>query len=504
MKLNAINSINNYASKKIQTKEITKLNNNFVSNSISKNSLQETLGRSQVSFKGTGKLTQKGFEYEQKSAISHAGEDLKYNAYNGELEYWEHNPNGEERRYIHIIPSERTRIVVDYNDGYTTRTTQSPKGQIIETKDELGRQIYLELTNTQQQKKIVETDYDRKRRVITLSAPELKEKVQVFDLNTGESVTKGPLVEDRIEVEDGVFETTNIVTGEVYKRETFTNRGRNIKITDYSRETGIITKETLVEKGGTTVTTFNEKGVKQRTINTDKKGTKIIYTFGEDGIHETSRIEKQYDSEGKLAKQTTYQPNTDIIQNIIELGKNSKEKTIHYYNTFPNVRSYSEIKVGDRVTKCTYYYDNGIKPKRVLTYFDNGGYVEELFEDSGKKPLSQAMYFDSNGTMKKVEKYDTTTGKMYESREIHPNMHGWYIIKNFDDYTGKLTKKDTVTSKDVVMERVFYHENGQVPRKVIKFNKDRSYSVTCYDEGFKVLSTKEYNADKTPRIKSDN
>ena len=78
------------------------------------------------------------------------------------------------------------------------------------------------------------------------------------------------------------------------------------------------------------------------------------------------------------------------------------------------------------------------------------------------------------------------------------------IRKNFDDYTGKLTKKDTVTNKDVVMERVFYHENGQVPRKVIKFNKDRSYSVTCYDEAFKVLSAKEYTADKTPRIKGDN
>ena len=502
MKLTAINFISNTQNASLNKNPKTAKNNySQATNSIASNTLQEAIGRSQVSFKGVGKLTDKGFEYEQKYPFSSSGEDLKYDFSTGELKYNEYYSNGDLKKTVHFIHEEKTSIVTEYNEDHTTtKTITAPQGVLIEIKDEQERQTYYE-QKTSKGTKIVETDYDRKRKVFTVSTPNTKPKIKVIDLNTGESVTKGPLVEDVFDVKEGILETRNIVTGEVYKREERLNKGKYIKITDFSRETGIKTRETEIQQGETTITDFNKKGLKQRRIITNKKGNvKTIIKYGEDGIHEVSKVQNEYNSDRKISRQTVYQPNHDTIQMVIDFAQNGQDKTYHYYSSIPNIKMYSDTMIEDNLVKRVEYYDDGKTPKKVYLYDLNGSHIEEYYKESGKKPLTEVHYFDSEDMLCKVERYDTQTGKDEETRELHPSLNGHYIVKTFDIYSGKLQRKDIVTHKDVLMERVYFHENGQVPRKIVKFNQDRSYSVTTYDEAFKIIDTKEYNADRTPKL----
>ena len=499
MKIRAINylttrnQLKNASINKVQTNAIA-INQTQLQN----NTIQEAIGRSLITpFKGNGQITQDGFLYTQDNVFGSLNDKIYYNKKTGEFTFEKVLPNGIVKESVKFIPQNNTTITfsLDDNDN-TTQTIKSNEGTKTLVKDYLGRPIFFEIKNTKGQTKTIETDYDRNRRVTQLSADNLPTKTFVIDLTTGKQVTSGPLVEDRIEVEDGIFETKNIVTGAIYKREIYTNKGRTIRIIDFSRKTGIKTKESFIDKGETEVTYFDNKGVRNKAIYTDKKGRKTFITYAQDGIYETAKVEKEYNKDKTLARKTVYTPNTDIIENITEYNPSKRETTKYYFESHPNVCKYSETRVDGNLKSTTNYFEDGKSPKKVTIFESNGAYCEEFYEKKARYPKAKVMHYDSNHELYKKEEFDTVTGKIYESWEKHPNIDNLSILKMFDP-NGTLEVKDVITNNEILMERTYYFEDGLTPNKIIKYNQDRSYKVIEYNRAFKLVSELDYKADGT-------
>ena len=496
MNISAINNLSSINTS-LKLKNLQKTSNSLTqsSYSIAKNTLQEAIGRSMVlPFKGNGQITQDGFLYTQENMLGSLNDRITYNKKTGEFIFEKTLPNGIVKESVKFNPQNGTTISYKLNDNdTTTQTIKTPKDTRTLIKDEQGRRIYFEIENPKGQRKTVETDYDRNREVTQLSAPNIPTKTTVKDLSTGRYVVSGPLVEDRIEVEDGIFETKNIVTGALYKRETYTNKGRTIQITDFSRETGIKTKETIIDKGETDITYFDKNGVRNKNVYTNKKGVKTYTIYAEDGIYETSKVEKTFDKNGKLLRKVTYTPNTDLIENIVEVNNANKSTTTYYFESYPNVCKYSETKVNDVLVKSINYYEDGKKPKKITKYDTNGSYIEELYDKKGHFPKAKTLYYDTNHELYKREEFDTQTGKIFESWEKHPNIDNLSILKMFD-YNGILEKKDIIQNERILSERTYYYDDGITPRKIIKYNPDRSYKELEYSRAFKLMSENEYTA----------
>ena len=499
MKIRAIN----YLTSKNQLKNasINKVQTNAIAinqTQLQNNTIQEAIGRSLITpFKGNGQITQDGFLYTQENVLGSLNDRITYNKKTGEFIFEKTLPNGIVKESVRFNPQKGTTSTfsLDDNDS-TTQTIKTPKDTRTLVKDDQGRRIYFEIVNAKGQRKTVETDYDRKREVTQLSAPNLQTKTTVRDLTTGKYVTEGPLVEDRIEIEDGVFETKNIVTGALYKREIYTNKGKTIEITDFSRKTGIITRKAFIDKGETETTYFDEKGVRNKSIYTDRKGAKTYTTYAEDGIFETSKVEKTYNKKGKLIKKATYTPNTDLIENVVEYNRDKNEITTYYYDTHPNECKYSETKVNGVLVKSTDYYEGGKNPKKITKFESNGAYCEELYSKKGRYPKLKTLYYDSSHELYKKEEFDPQTGKIASSWEKHPNIDNLSILRLFDP-TGKLEIKDVMKDDKILVERVYYFEDGITPNRIIKYNQDRSYKVIEYNRAFKLVSELDYKADGT-------
>lgn len=499
MKITAINYLaNNKQLKNKTTNSIQKQTASLSQTQLQNNSIQEVIGRSLITpFKGNGQITQDGFLYTQDNIFGSSNDKIFYNKKTGEFTFEKVLPNGVVKESVRFIPKDNTTITfsLDDNDN-ATQTIKSDKGLKTIVKDYLGRQIYLEIRNAKGETKKVETDYDRNRSVTQLSLGEKPIKTTVVDLTTGKNVTSGPLVEDRIEVDEGIFETKNIITGVVYRREIYTNKGKTVRIIDFSRKTGIKNKECFIDKGETEITYFDDKGVRSKSVYTDRKGRKTFITYAQDGIYETSKIEKEYNKDKTIARKILYIPNTDIIENITEFDPSKRETTKYYFESHPNICKYSETRVDGSLRRTTTYFEDGKSPKKTTIYESNGACCEEFYEKKARYPKAKVMHYDSNHELYKKEEFDTVTGKIYKSWEKHPNMNNLTILKMFDN-NGTLEIKDVIADDKILMERTYFFENGMTPYKIIKYNADRSYKVFEYNRAFKLVSEVDYKADGT-------
>ena len=183
MKLSAINPINNNQIKKIQQNNNTQNANFKLTNSISSNTLQEAIGRSQVHFKGIGQITPIGFKYHNASGFGKS-EDISYNPKTGEFEYNEViKDKNVIKRTIKFIPSSKEQIIIEENtNGTTTTTLVGPKGKKIDVVDSKKRNIYsFEQTNDGKTKTIT-TEYARGRKIVEVQNPDQPKKITVIDL----------------------------------------------------------------------------------------------------------------------------------------------------------------------------------------------------------------------------------------------------------------------------------------------------------------------------------
>ena len=249
MKLQAISPFTNNTKNNIQTKK-AKNNQSFSStNSIAKNSLQEALGRSQVSFSGVGKATKTGFHYLNENILGKVGEEIIFNDRNGALEYKAHTPQGEISQHMYFIPEKRTRVLISTDgDGNTTEQRIMPHGTLTLVTDNQGRRTFMQKNDRKGTIDTFEYDYELGRQILTQQRPGYDYNVvRVFTLER-EEIFEGELLKERVEVGNGHFETTNIKTGKLYLSEKYSNKGRDSEIIQYwddERNSNIKKKFTL-------------------------------------------------------------------------------------------------------------------------------------------------------------------------------------------------------------------------------------------------------------------
>ena len=489
MNINLINSTNVARNSNLQRNSVNlnKAKNNSVSNNvILNNSISEVIGRSQVSFRGTGSTTLNGFEYENYSSFGKS-EKVEYDFTTGELIYDEVTKrDGVISRKIKFIPSTKERITIENNvDGTITTTIQNPNGTKISIDDSKKGNIYLYTQSNDGKTETVKTEHDRGRKVITKEEPGIPKKVTVIDLITDNQVTKGPLVEDWIRTSNNSKELRNIVTGAIYQSE-FKLNDKTTLITYFSKKTGEKTKEVLTGSGRVETIYFNENGKPTLRELKDKNGniTTIKYS-PEDCQTEIEKVKSEFDSQGREIRQTTYIPNTDTIDHIVEFVYEENKTITHYFKEQPNVREKSEIKVGKNIVQEILYRKNGKTKKSTVNHDPDGKHSIEFYRNDADSKIACKQYFDENGKPARIEYYDPATNKIAKVEYKNTDGDG-FIREHKDSLTGDLLEKDYVRNigkEDEYLYKIEKFRMGSTkPYSITTLNEDGTYTDVSYDE----------------------
>lgn len=504
MKLQAINNnltIQNSKSNKIAKKAYLK---NNATNAILNNSLNEAIGRSQVSFKGTGKAVKGGFYYQNENLIGKSAEEIRFNDRNGSLEFKAQNSQGDIVQHMYFIPSKGTRVLINVDgDGNKTEQRIMPHGTLTKITDSQDRKLLVKKDDRKGTIDTLEFDYEMGRQILVQQRPNQKiNTIRVFTLE-GKEIFEGELLKERVEIEDNYFETSNIISGKLYKTEKYSNKGKDAEIVEYWDDNDNIKKEITIKKGTKTVIFRNENGLKTKGVTIERNGDRTFEEYAQDGITKISKVRNCYDLDGKISKRTEYDPATNAILNVKTFDRDNNSYTEYIYNTSPNVAMASKTYVcGELREECDYYITQKDKKdiRRKSTYITPHERLDEFYNNASRKKLTYAVWYEDN-VAQKVENYDEKTGILYERREKHPGMKGWFIVSNFDDVDGKATLhvKRVMSNRTTVAKNIYYHADGKHVRKVQDFAPDRSFKLTCYDLNGKKTQEAIYNPDKTLR-----
>ncbi|MBQ7287696.1 MAG: hypothetical protein IJW73_08060 [Candidatus Gastranaerophilales bacterium] len=509
MKLNSLNLISNVQNAS-SIKATTKQNNiaHARINAICPNSLQEAIGRSQVAFLGNGKETKEGFYYEQAGIFGKVNENIKYDEETGTLVYREFMPNGNLKQEMVFSPQTKTRSTFIMQDNDVSKTVLStPEGKKTQYKD-LDERLLCQIGEQPNGKKYVsEFDYRRGRNVTRFYDKNVKVGTRVFDLETRQEVFSGEHVIDNIKGEDGIVRKTNIITGQVYGTKEIVN-GDEITRT-FSPETGLLTLEVRKNKYTITTTRYN-KGVRYHEKEQEIKTNTTTYTeFSEDGQNITKKHSITKDSKGRPISEIKYDPVTLCIVEELETNYNNNTKTLHKHAQYTGLREYSATfsESPDRLIKETYYFADGKTPS-MTREFDDNNYSTETWYYEGKKNIPSAKIIkDAEDKFVKFIQI-APNGRVFETREPHPNIDNQMIITHYDEYSGKRTTKEIVRSDEfkntgdfrecgTLLVRYYYDESGKHREFSDSYNPDKTFIRRQFDRNNKVIAENLCNPDGT-------
>ena len=542
MKLSQINLMN--FSRNFKTQE-TKANKAQTLNqtSISLNSSQEAIGRSQVSFKGVTSIIN-----DDGTMTVSGAKSFQYNPATGELSY-EERPgyDGIKLRSTSFNPKTTTkRVVEEYKDRITTTTTTAdPKAtytKTIETIDNQKRQTYYYERDSLGTETTIITDYDgRKRQVKTIKAPDEEQgKVTVIELNTHVEVKEGEKVIDRITTDTG-SELRNIINGDVYERVVV---GKNsLTVTTFNQVKPSIKEKEVVKNGnGNKTTSFYPDGTKKQVVEINRNGNiKKTINYEPNGTESDKEIVVLY-PDGQVKTRTKFIPNTEKIDTVEENNTKTGATTIHYFDSETQLKKSSTTTKNDGTVIIIKYQQDGETPETIKeTKADNGSYSIEYFPSikSGKFDQSKAKYINlTNGKasievskdgktkikncsldketpetiyidsasgipyaqqeserrkeyytaddlLRRIEYIDAATGKVY-LEEYADKENGGYIQEYKDSVTGITTEKVYLTYIRGAWQReIFYEGSNQIESRIIY--QENGYSETVFDKKGNVI-----------------
>lgn len=491
-------------------KETNTVPNNNVKE-IQKNSVAELIGRSQtVSFKSAKFPGERFTEHswversEDKKKIfnklvcdNETGDrtHLKTDRYG--------NFVGRDEYYI----QQKSRIVSTIDDnGISTITTLTPTTKTQERLDAENRPILVAHTDADGNKRVEITDYNRGRMVVRETIQGQEQPLKVFDIRTGKEVFNGSLVIDRrYDQTTGTYITENIITKDVLKREKLTPKGFVLSQIIYFPATGMVKTHKEFNKQldayeistysgteGNPLSTFVIESRDQR-----KKQVKTYETDGKTIYSNILYIKKKNSDE--VASETKFKGDSQIIEQKIVYGK-AAGRVEYYYSEEPNVPRCSLEYDKNGAQKCeTYYALDGKTPTLINVFKEDGSIVQSLFNKEGN--VYRAKYFTSNKQLEYLEEFDPNTQALKHSVSFNLENGNRTITVYDEEY--ETAYKQSVTTKDgLVLSQTIFHPDGETPQYVKRYRKDRSYTITEYDEkGIKVKS-RDYNADGTKRTKN--
>ena len=476
--------------------------NNKNIKSLQKHSLAEVLGKTQIiSFKGVNSIEGDYIEHtctEKTAQHGKVTEHIIYNKKSGNYTHRITDKDGGLIRSEEFNPSQEKEVITTYENDIATITTTTPDKTTIEKLDSENRRIYFEERIGDSVKTEV-TEYDRGRTVITQKiGDEIIEPITVIDLSTGQAVTEGSLVIDKIYDENNrEYITKNIVTNRVHKLEKFDEQGKPINTQEFNPQNGLI----IVEK--------QYKGEYIEDIYTGEEPNRIVSSlfvssdgrekefvlYDEDGETVVSHTIYLHRENGSLQQETKLNASQVVVEKIF-YGK-GESRIHHFYNEKTHVKkSTKEYNKAGTLTTETIYYEDGKTPRLKKEIDKDKSFT--IIHYNKDKVETKRNFYDENKNLLCTDIYNVETNSLEKSIEYDLKTGNRTITTYDEEYETPL--KQTIVMKDgtIISSMVFYAD-GKTPQYKREYNSDRSYIDYAFNEKGKQIKTKEYNADGTPK-----
>lgn len=277
-------------------------------------------------------------------------------------------------------------------------------------------------------------------------------------------------------------------TLQMVSEETFDSSTGNRTIKEFS-EDGIIVKQTINQKDGTTETSdYYENGKIKKCVVTSKNKREVDeYEYAKNG-EMVSDIHFEFNRKGALQEKTVYVPNTGIVKTRTDY-KNESTYTTYEYNT-----ASSDEKINVPISSNTYEYGVLVSEQH---YHKDGETISEQIV-YGEDRFFEYSKYDRNGDI--LEKtYCTDKAVPYEYEKY--NEFGIVVkrVKDinsmnlrettlYNENTGNQTKFIRRTKDGKPLLQIEYYPNGKSERIVREYKSDGSYTKTEYDEYGNVIS----------------
>ena len=265
------------------------------------------------------------------------------------------------------------------------------------------------------------------------------------------------------------------------EKQGFKGKVKSIKSTTYEaiEKFGEIQK---VEEISKLLSSFNEKGnfIENILEENRKIDSKQTYIYNDQG---NIIDKKEYDSEGNLKLQTTY--NYDEKGNKLEentFGGFGTQKTTYKYDdkgreveslitlSFQGINGSAELRItkeydqkGNIIEEKNYNNHNKLSSKGIYTYDERGNKIKEIFINlDSKKPEEKNIYiYDKNNNKIEVQKY--ISGNLSEKTIIKYDEKGNILEEHITDFNKNMSFK-IVYKNDKIgnpIEKIYY--NNEIP-----------------------------------------
>lgn len=473
----------------------------IISNNLNSSPMSELIGRSQVvSFSASNKISGSLFEHEC-SEMFKEKDRIVYNKQDGSLTHQIFRRDGTLKRQEEYYPKDDTEIITRVDtDGSKTVTKKTGMAISLEKFNSDEQQIYYSIRDDIGNERQIQTDYERGRRVFYSKSPDKKPVIKVLDLTTGTYVTSGPLVADRVyDKKSDTYFTENIVTGRVLKKEKYFPNDKLEYSAEYSERTGNLLKEIKFDKKdcGYIEYTYDEFKTLKSIAKTIKNGKiRREFIFDNFGRKIISDKEYGYKKDRSLEYEITYVPDTDIIAEE-KVYHDINSYTFYKYGQNPNVPLEAAKYANGILEEELSYYDDGDSIYSLRKFNPDGSYSETYYTPAGYKEMF--IQFSSAKFMYKKTEYFIKSGipaKITEFDRFSKEIREFY----FDEIT-RLKKKSVIKdNNNIIKEIVEYYPDGQIPKKKISYNFDRSYSETLFDQDGHVKNITHFNPDGTRKV----
>ena len=482
MNINSINQItNSNFVTKTQAKETKNKPQEQTQTSIMSNSLSEAIGRSQIAFKGSNKLTKSGFEHE--CVEKGETEKISYDSKTGNFKHEKFSKKGEFLGSTEFINATQTKIITFKQDDGTTKViTEKPGIKTTEVFTESGKPLSEVVEKSYHPPKTTTWDYKKHRKLVTEF-----DHTRVFDLKTGKEVFSGDLLyAEKSDKAKNVKYTYNVHTGKIIKEKQYDKKNRLVKEVEYNEKTGKITRQTEYGKRDGEYRTFEyDKNTFRRVLdeNSTNKGrnvrTKTYDAYTEKILSDHEEI---FDGD-ILVGEIEYYLGTDRKKLVKDYFEETCETSYFGYNG--NIERFEVHKDGKPVQETIFDKKTGQKVKSVYTDYDKDRRYTDLYDHKGnvQRKIIQSTINDTV----LIEKLFYSNGHTKEIHKWNPLLETCH--SEFYTSDGIRTRSTKMNADRKITDETIYYEDG--------VTKKREYH--CYDDGESIVT--EYDkAGRTAQI----
>ncbi|MBQ8635283.1 J domain-containing protein [bacterium] len=453
-------------------------------NDVAKNTMQELLGRSQVSFRGDIISDGPEIVYTQKRTMG-IGQDerITYDKVTGTFRYVERYPNGSLKKLHEFDYFSKKELVKEFEkdgSGYVELTNDTE----VDTTEfmEGGKPISRKIERVDGSRTIFEYEYKQDRIIVRDFAPNSNTPItnvldiksqMVLDVNDPRTITRG-----KFKKPDGAIEKRryNLISGYVYDSKIFKD---NRLLMGYSRDgQGNVTWDAQTDRYGILHENYYDSFANiTKTVVTDfENRSERIQEFDSMGL--ASHILNEYDKHNKPRKVTIYDTNTNNPSIVTTYNKS--EIVSEEFNPYSQVRTRQTVTKNSKPVSSTVFHADGQTPKIEDLYFTNG-------IKGCPKCTRQHSEYDKFGREILVEFYSNEG--CFESHFYNERQHFLECVRRYNLATGR-SEEDIYDINNVIIKTIKRNSNG-------KINKETNYYYNTNIPSLDILYSPDGAVTKT-------